>query len=156
MRVARVIAGLTTVTTAALGLSLVTAAGPAAAAERGAWRAYGNTNPITSSSSTWKCGVTGTVATNVVAQACAIRSVGGQYAQGAVIVRNNRSSLYSAAANTDLRNQDGLFLGEWECPSSGIAANSWSVCFGQTIYEYRSVMSEGMVNNGYLEWSPYV
>jgi hypothetical protein len=84
-----VVAGLTAAITAALGLSLATA-GPAAATESGTrtqglavaeasgtWRAYGNTNPITSSTSTWKCGSSTTVATNVIAQVCAIRSSSG-------------------------------------------------------------------------------
>ena len=54
MRVARVVAGLTAVITAGLGLSLATA-GPASATGSGTWRAYGNKNPFTSSSSTWRC-----------------------------------------------------------------------------------------------------
>lgn len=148
------VAASTTIITAALGLSLATA-GPAAAAESGNWRAYGNTNPITSSSSTWHCAGTKTIATNVGAQVCAIRSSGGGSVQGAVIVRNNRSSLYSVQAAMDLYNSSGK-LGAWVCPSSGVGANSWSVCFGQTISHSRSVDSVGIANGVSLGISPKV
>ena len=73
-------AGSTAVITAALGLSPATA-GPASAAD-GSWRAYGNTNLITSSSSTWKCGSTEQIASNVGVQVCAIRSASGTSVQG--------------------------------------------------------------------------
>ena len=151
----RVIAGLTASITAALGLSLATA-GPAAAAERGSWRAYGNTNPISSSSSKWRCGGTETVDTNVFAQVCAIRSPSGSHVQAAVIVRNNRSNLYSAVAAMDLYTRSGSRQGEWECSSSGVGANSWSVCFGRTLTQASPVYSAGYANGVYLALSPYI
>lgn len=154
MRVARMVAGSTTIITAALGLSLATAA-PAAAAESGSWRAYGNTNPITSSSATWHCAGTKAITTNVGAQVCAIRSAGGGAVQAAVIVRNDRSSLYSVQAAMDLYNSSGE-LGSWVCSSSGVGANSWSVCFGRTISQSGSVDSVGVVNGVDLGKSPKV
>ncbi|MQS37689.1 hypothetical protein FFZ77_19240 [Streptomyces katsurahamanus] len=154
MRAARTVAGSTAIITAALGLGLATAS-PAAAVE-GNWRAYGNTNPITSSSSTWRCADSRVIATNVSAQVCAIRSSGGGSVQGAVIVRNNRSSLYSVQAWMDLNNSSAGGLGFWTCSSSGVGANSWSVCFGRTISFSGSVTSVGTANNEPLNMSPAV
>ncbi|WP_338496089.1 hypothetical protein [Streptomyces sp. SJL17-4] len=154
MRVARMAAGSIAIITAALGLSLSTA-GPAAAADSGSWRAYGNTNPITSSSSTWHCAGTKTIATNVGAQVCAIRSQGGGSVQAAVIVRNNRSSLYSVQAAMDLYSSSGK-LGAWLCSSSGVGANSWSVCFGKTLSQSGAVDSVGNANGVNLGISPKV
>jgi hypothetical protein len=119
-----------------LGMSLATAG--TATADPGYWRAYGNKNPITSSASTWECGrsVELYYQTNVVAQTCAVKNVARDGAQAALIVRNNRSSTYIVSAATDLRSGfDGL-MGVWRCPSSGVAANSWSVCFGVTLPIY--------------------
>ncbi|MGW7263257.1 hypothetical protein [Streptomyces sp. NPDC054842] len=141
-----------------LGLSLATA-GPAGATEAGSWRAYGNTNPITSSSATWQCAGSKTVATSVLAQVCAIRSSGGGTVQAAVIVRNNRSSLFSASANMDLYTAaSAAYLGDWACASSGVGANSWSVCFGKTLSKPSSVKvnSAGLLNNVNLGQSPNV
>ncbi|MEU4254493.1 hypothetical protein AB0F15_44600 [Amycolatopsis sp. NPDC026612] len=123
-------------------------AGPAAAsaAATGSWHAYGNTNPITSSASTWSCAGSKALTTNVLAQVCAIRSPGHASVQGAVIVRNNRSSLYSVAAAMDLYTSSGDKLGDWACASSGVGANSWSVCFGSTLAERSSVNSVGIAN----------
>jgi hypothetical protein len=155
MRVRRVVAGLTAIITAVLGLSLATV-GPAAATESGSWRAYGNTNPITSSSSTWHCAITQPIGTNVGAQVCAIRSAGGGAVQGAVIVRNNRASLYSVTAAMDLYTSSNIYLGDWVCPSSGVGANSWSVCFGRTLTQSSPVNSAGAANGAYLGISPFV
>jgi hypothetical protein len=125
------VAGLTAVVMAVLGLSLVTA-GPAAAAT-GSWQAYGNTNPITSSASRWVCGPSKPVEVNVVAQACVIRSPSGTSVQAAVIVRNNRSSLYSVEAAVEMWDWLLVYqLNVWECSRSGVGAHSWSVCFGRT------------------------
>ncbi|MER6244353.1 S1 family peptidase [Streptomyces griseorubiginosus] len=121
---------------------------PAAAA--GVWRAYGNTNPITSSSSTWRCGGSKTIATNVLAQVCAIRSSSGTGVQAAVIVRNNQAGLYGAQARMDLYTASGTHLGDWKCPSSGVGANSWSVCFGTTLAQSSPVNSFGALNGTYL------
>ncbi|MFD4634021.1 hypothetical protein ACFVYR_20040 [Streptomyces sp. NPDC058284] len=163
MRVKRTGAGSIVAVTAVLGLSLATVGpaaatglgpaaardlgpaaardlGPAAAADVGTWRAYGNTNPITSSPDTWKCAGSKTVAASVLAQVCAIRSSGGGSVRAAVIVRNNRSSLYSARAIVDLYTAAPVTpLGLWECASSGVGANSWSVCFGKTLSKPSSV-----------------
>ncbi|MGW0538498.1 hypothetical protein [Streptomyces sp. NPDC003032] len=158
MRVTRTGAGSIVAITAVLGLSLATA-DPAAAADAGTWRAYGNTNPITSSSATWKCAGSKTVATSVLAQVCAIRSSGGGSVQAAVIVRNNRSSLYSARAIVDLYTATpATYLGLWECASSGVGANSWSVCFGKTLSKPSSVKvnAAGFLNNVDLGQSPNV
>jgi hypothetical protein len=143
----RFLAGVTTIATAGLALGLAAAApASASAAATGSWHAYGNTNPITSSSSTWHCAGSKAVTTNVVAQVCAIRSPGGASVQGAVIVRNNRSSLYSVAASMDLYTTSGTKLGDWACASSGVGANSWSVCFGSTLPQSSPVNSMGFAN----------
>lgn len=155
MRITRMAVGLTATITGMLAIGMATAE-PAAAAESGSWRAYGNTNPITSSSSTWHCATTETIATNVSAQVCAIRSADGGSVQGAVIVRNNRSSLYSVAADMDLYTSSAVDRGLWECATSGVGANSWSVCFGQTLTESRPVNSAGAANSVGLGLSPYV
>ncbi|MET9634075.1 hypothetical protein ABZX92_42145 [Lentzea sp. NPDC006480] len=48
-------------------------------------------------------------------------------------MRNNRSSLFGTAASVEVRDRFTLdTLGVWDCPTSGVAANSWSVCFGAT------------------------
>ncbi|KDN23326.1 hypothetical protein [Amycolatopsis rifamycinica] len=149
----RTLAGLTVIA-AGLGLGVATAS-PAAAAT-GTWRAYGNTNPITSSSATWHCAGSKTIATSVVAQVCAIRSAGGGAVQGAVIVRNNRSALFSVDASMDLYTSSSTKLGFWSCASSGVGANSWSVCFGQTLTQSSSVDSAGTAKGVGLGVSPFV
>src|SRR5690349_11263058 len=83
------------------GLSLATAS-PAGAATSSSWKAYGNTNPITSSDSRWRCGSTRTVVPNVLAQVCAVRSANGHDVRTAVIVRNNQSRPYSAETTARL------------------------------------------------------
>lgn len=155
MRVTQLVAALAAVVAAVLGVSLVTAA-PAAAAESGTWNAYGNTNPITSSPSQWQCAGSRTVVTSVIAQVCAIRSVAGSHVQGAVVVRNNRSSVYSVRAVVHLYTSAGTELGVWTCPLSGVAANSWSVCFGRTLAWSGRVRATGYANDVYLGTSPYV
>ncbi|MGW3991104.1 S1 family peptidase [Streptomyces sp. NPDC004830] len=127
--------------------STVAVPAPAAA---GTWRAYGNTNPVTSSSSTWRCASSKTISTGVIAQVCAIRSSNGSGVQGAVIVRNNQSGLYGAEARMDLYTASGTHLGDWKCPSSGVGANSWSVCFGTTLSQSSQVNSFGALNGTYL------
>ena len=74
---------------------------------------------------------------DVIAQACAVKSATLTAAQVALIVRNNWSSLFGVSTAQELwmANTYGemLFrLGAWNCPYSGVAAHSWSVCFGQT------------------------
>ncbi|WP_328998008.1 hypothetical protein OHA18_26525 [Kribbella sp. NBC_00709] len=100
----------------------------------GAWRAYGNTNPITSSSSTWRCTKSVGAGWNINAQLCAVRSAFSAGAQAAVIVRNNSGDLVSAEAYAELWDDPhGEEIASWACGKSGVAANSWSVCFGHTV-----------------------
>ncbi|MFC7617183.1 hypothetical protein ACFQV2_30915 [Actinokineospora soli] len=145
---------MATVVATVFGLSVATAG--SAAAATGEWRAYGNTNPITSSSSTWHCNLTVIIATDVSAQVCAIRSASKTSVQGAVIVRNNTSSLFSASALIYVYNAHGFPQGEWQCPSSGVGANSWSVCFGQSFTFENVVRAYGKANTSPLGFSPYV
>ncbi|MFE3828598.1 hypothetical protein [Streptomyces sp. NPDC059092] len=156
MRVTRMVAGFTAAVTAVLGLNLATA-GSAAAAESGSWRPYGNTNPITSSSSLWRCATTVHIQSDVLAQVCAVRASqgNGTGVQAAVIVRNNKSSSYRATATADLGDSTG-YVGEWECSPSGVGANSWSVCFGRTITHGGWVDSAGRLNGVQLGISPTV
>ncbi|WP_328664440.1 hypothetical protein [Streptomyces sp. NBC_00328] len=76
--------------------------------------------------------------------------------QAAVIVRNNRSSLYGATAAMDLYTSSGTYLGDWACESSGVGANSWSVCFGKTLTQSSQVNSYGAANGAALGQSPNV
>jgi hypothetical protein len=104
-----------------------------ATAATAGWTPYGNTNPITSSSSSWRCRSTYPVTNTVGAQVCTVRSPAGKV-RGAVIVRNNNSYLYSVRASMTVYYEDegfrGDFRGSWSCESSGVGANSWAVCFG--------------------------
>ncbi len=141
------------VVTAVLGLSLA-AVSPAVAAS-GAWRSYG-TDPVGTGRSLWSCGAYKAVTTNVTARACAIRSATSNTSvQGAVVVRNDRSSLYSVEAATDLSNSTlSTFYGRWTCSSSGVGAHTWSVCYGVTISVPVRVVSGGGANGVNLGVSP--
>lgn len=149
----RVFAGLATIVTVVLGLSLAVAG--SAAADTGVWRAYGNTNPITSSDSRWWCESTVTVASNVGAQICAIRSASGSSVQGAVIVRNNRSSLFKTDASMALFSRSGPLGRNYMCYRSGVAANSWSVCYGKTLARRGGTMVQGHAHDEWLGNTPY-
>ncbi|MBQ1073356.1 hypothetical protein KBX06_09300 [Micromonospora sp. C31] len=76
--------------------------------------------------------------------------------QAAVIVRNNRSSLYSLAAVMNMTNVYRESQGEWVCPLSAVGANSWSVCFGRTFTYGAQVASGGSANAVGLGWSAFV
>ena len=119
-------------------LMLFSAAGAVAlqaTAATAGWVSYGSTNPITSSSSSWKCGTTKPVTTDgqVLSQVCTVRSPTGQSVRGAVIVRNNKTSLFTTIAGMVVYySYPGAFRDNSDCSESGIAPNSWSVCFGTT------------------------
>jgi hypothetical protein len=155
MRTTRTIAGATASITAALGLTLALA-GPASAHD-GTWVAYGSTNPITSSTSLWHCATSRSYELDVVAQSCAVRSYNGtgDGVQGAIIVRNNRSTTFVGGAVVSL-STSSEWLGDWLCNSSGIAAHSWSVCFSSTILESSQVVAEGFLNNSSYGDSPSI
>jgi hypothetical protein len=88
----------------------------------------------------------------MVAQTCTIRS--GNYVQGAVIVRNNRPTIYNVGAVVYTYDDlNGSSLGAWLCPNSGVAAHSWSVCFGATIVSGHRAYSGGTANNNDLYYS---
>ncbi|KJK43778.1 hypothetical protein UK23_31985 [Lentzea aerocolonigenes] len=146
MRAKRTIA----VITALLGLSLATAAPASAAA--GSWVSYGNRNPITTSTATWRCAGSEQIAPSVLAQVCAVRSANGLYYQGAVIVRNNRSALFSTTAQMSVINQTDVVEGTWVCPSSGVGANSWSVCFGRSQQQGTFALAERASGYGHGWW----
>jgi len=132
-------------------LMLFSAAGAVAlqaTAATAGWVSYGSTNPITSSSARWRCNSTKAIGTNVGAQVCTVRSADGKGVQGAVIVRNNNSYVYDTSATMLVYYDYGNLRGSWSCPSSGVAANSWSVCFGSTFAGYNNNYStEGTANN---------
>ncbi|WIV52882.1 hypothetical protein [Amycolatopsis nalaikhensis] len=126
-----------------LGVTLATAGTAAAsAASTGTWRPYGNTNPILSSASHWNCTPTVESPSGIKWQVCAVRTVSGTGVQGAVIVRNNRSTSTSMAATVRLQASD--LDRTWTCGRSGVAANSWSVCFGSTITQLGGVTVTGI------------
>jgi hypothetical protein len=129
----------------ALGATVAMAAG---------WRPYGNTSPITSG---WACGTTRRVTDNetVLGQVCTVRSADRRFVTGAVIVRNNNSFLYSTSAGVTLFYPNGNRKGHWSCSLSGVAANSWSVCFGTTVpANGDSYYTYGYANTRSLLYSP--
>jgi hypothetical protein len=119
--------------------SLLSTATPAAAAT-GRWGGYGNTNPITSSSSSWSCNETRALATSVGAQICAVKAPKGSWFQAAVIVRNNQPSRFYVSADMTMRSLVDGVRGTWTCPSEPVAAKTWSVCFGETLDEYSNTV----------------
>ena len=140
--------------TATVGLSVVTVS-PAFAA-RGSWTPYGKNNPINVG---WKCGPTATVASSVYAQACVIRSTSVlNRVQAAVIVHNKRGTGYSANAEANLHENTaeryGIGDGSWTCSSSGLAQDSYSVCFGATQVYADGALADGYANGTYLDYSP--
>ncbi|WP_326581887.1 hypothetical protein OG250_23585 [Streptomyces sp. NBC_00487] len=143
-------------TGAIVGGSLLVTTTAAAAEEIGSWKPYGDTNPITSSSSTWSCNSSREIAPNVVAQVCSIRSPKGGSVQGAVIVRNNNLALFSTTAEVDLVNATNVEVGYWKCRSSGVGPKSWSVCFGDTRPYSGWVNSGGLAGGISLGISPGV
>ncbi|MBN6039602.1 hypothetical protein [Amycolatopsis sp. 195334CR] len=146
----RILAGTTAIAAVVLGAAPATAA-----AADGTWKAYGNTNPITSSASTWTCGGTKSIATSVGAQVCMVVTPNRESMQGAVIVRNNKSSTFSTSAAMHLYRPSGAeVLDGWVCHTSGVAANSWSVCFGKTITHPGPTRAEGFANGKVLGSSP--
>jgi hypothetical protein len=112
--------------------------------------------PAEPRAATWHCAGSKTIATSVAARVCAIRSAGGGAVQGAVIVRNNRSALFSVNATMDLVTSSGADLGLWTCASSGVVAKSWSVCFGRTLPQSSPVNSVGSAKGVDLDVSPFV
>lgn len=121
-----------------------------ATAAMAGWRPYGNTSPITSG---WECGTTGRITTDgrVLGQACTVRSADRRFVTGAVIVRNNNSYLYTTTAGMSVYYSNGDRKGNWYCTSSGVAANSWSVCFGTTFTaDGNSYYTRGSVNNSLI------
>ncbi|AXB44280.1 hypothetical protein [Amycolatopsis albispora] len=81
---------------------------------------------------------------SVLAQTCLVKSPDGDAMQGAVIVRNNQSSLYQANVSVSLFRPSGhQVLEDWDRPKSGVGAKSWSVCFGKTITYPGSTRAEG-------------
>jgi hypothetical protein len=106
-----------------------------ATAAMAGWTPFGNTNPITSTGGKWRCQSTQPISNNVGAQVCTIRFPSTDdypygRIQGAVIVRNNNNYLYSVRANMTVYYENGGPRGDYSCSSSGVGANSWSVCFG--------------------------
>jgi hypothetical protein len=161
MKIGKLAASMVAVVAVVLGLGLTTVSTAAAADSLpGRWVAYGTKNPISTSTSEWRCGTTWpvTASGDVVAQVCVIATPDFERGQGAVIVRNNRSSLYGAEAAVDLSKNVGgheQFWDRWECPRSGVGAKSWSVCFGDTrVLPLFEVRARGGVNGVDLGVSP--
>ncbi|NRQ33565.1 hypothetical protein HII36_17155 [Nonomuraea sp. NN258] len=133
-------------------------AGPAAIAASGIWRSYGNTNPITPGSGTWRCQSPRPVDADaqVNGRVCVIRSPNGTSAvRAAVIVRNDGSGSYTATAALGLYTSSAL-IGSWACSSAEVAAHSWSVCFGQARTVRGRAYARGTVNAVDLGRSPWV
>jgi hypothetical protein len=149
VRFKRSAAALMAVLSAVLGLNLLFAS--PAAASAGRWVPYGNDNPIDGSPSHWKCGATRQLLSDIYAQACVIRTPDYSGVQTAVIVRNERPRLASVQAETQIfrRNETDIlaYFDYWTCDSSGVARNSWSVCFGKTLRMEDLVWSVGYVNH---------
>lgn len=150
----RVVAGLVSIA-AVVGLNVATA-GPAAAVGYGSWINYRNTNPITSSASTWACGSTEQIDTLVGAQTCAIRSPNGKYVQAAIIVRNNKATSYAVPLGKVSLKTPNAVLNLWNCTQVTATANSWLVCFGDTLTHQGTVRSAGIVDLDELTQSPWI
>jgi hypothetical protein len=130
---------------------------PATAAEE-FWLLFGNTNPITYTGGVWRCHSTVAVSKNVGAQVCTIRSGSGneESVGGVIIVRNNNNYPYDASASLAVYSEGSFISRSSSCPSSGVRANSWSVCFGSSIYNTRSrYYTGGYVNNTWLGYTGY-
>jgi hypothetical protein len=130
MKLKKVTTYAVAVVTAVFGFSVVNA-GPAAA-DPGVWRSF-KTSPTEAVYADWNCARTTPIETGVEAQACLIRSLyTGIDVQGAVIVHNRRDTLYPAEAAFTTGSNGGP---RWVCSRSGVAAKSWSVCYGGTWIE---------------------
>lgn len=148
MKLKRVTTYAVAVVTAVFGFGVVNAS--PAAADPGVWRSY-TTSPTSAVYADWNCATTTKIEDRVEAQACLIRSLyTGIDVQGAVIVHNRRGTLYPAEAafTTGPRGAP-----RYVCPRSGVAANSWSVCYGATWIETEtaSVFDAGV--NGKDLWT---
>jgi hypothetical protein len=124
-----------------------------------AWQPYGNTNPITSTSSNngwiWKCGPTKEVTSSILSQVCLVRTSDKRYLRGAVIVRNNRSSLFNSYANVKVADSISTIRSS-SCSSSGVGANSWSVCYGGDFFSWPySAYADGSTNGVPLSQTVY-
>jgi hypothetical protein len=131
-----------------------------ATAAMAGWRSYGNTNPITSTGGRWRCQTTKPLVPYVGAQVCTVRfpatvSVPYERVQGAVIVRNSTNNLYSVRASLSLYREDDSLMGSEFCSSSGVGANSWSVCFGDFVRAAGDsrYYTEGYANSKWLEYT---
>lgn len=123
-------------------LAAVFTAQPASAAA-GSWQPYGTsfTTP-----SNWYCSSTGNN-TLISSQTCVVRS--GAYVQAATIVRNLSSSAVSVRVEDQaIQTEWGTRIGRGDCVSSGVAANSVSVCFTPTVEWASPVNAWGTVWQG--------
>ncbi len=136
MRIKQIVAGLTATVVAFSGISLATAS-PAAAIPRveGHWVDYNRTNPAPAEY--WYCAASKLLATSVAARNCLILQNGT--VRTAIIVRNNRSTTFSAYAHADLINQNPYQeRATYYCDSKRLKKKSWTVCFGTVISELPS------------------
>ncbi|MER6915787.1 hypothetical protein ABT354_29280 [Streptomyces sp. NPDC000594] len=156
MRVTRAIVGLATAGAAVLGTAPATAA-PAGAVEAGVWGHYGDVDPITVSSSLWRCGDSRTITTGVIGRVCAVRAANGTGigVHTAVIVRNNRSTSFLAQADASMW-RSGVNMGHWICSAEWVEASTWSVCIGLTRHDAHSVSAKGWLNGWSVGSSPTV
>ena len=153
MRIIRVLAGSAAVIAAAAGVGLA-AAGPASAslppgggALAGSWRAFGGNNPIATSSSTWLCESSVPIGVNVVAQVCVVSAADDSSVQPAVIVRNNKATEYDAQASMSMVATNPGKSASYICSPSGVAPNSWSVCFGASVSNVGRAFVRGTAGN---------
>jgi hypothetical protein len=154
MRITQALTRSAAVIIAVAGVGLAVA-GPASASvppggnPLGTWHAFGNTNPISSSSSRWVCGITTQIGINVDAQVCVVESSDTISVQPAVIVRNDKPIEYNATAEMTLK-ETGIQNPRtftYDCPQSGVASRSWSVCFGNTVRNPAEVFASGRAGN---------
>ncbi|MBB6081786.1 hypothetical protein HNR57_007749 [Streptomyces paradoxus] len=71
-------------------------------------------------------------------------------------MRNNQDSIYVAKARVALYNPSTIQAGAWACSLSGLAKNSWSVCFGEALTKSGSVYAGGSANASGFGLSPDV
>lgn len=115
------------------------------ASASGSWQPYppgGFTTP-----SNWTCGPSDN-ASPFAAQTCTVRS--GNYVQTATIVSNGGQFEAITSIYQWMENSKYVQLTAGSCSSSGIAANSVSVCFTPTVYSPLPVKSRATSAFGVL------
>lgn len=118
-----------------------------ASASTGSWQPYGSSFTVPSN---WYCGTTDN-GPELSAQSCIVRS--GNYVQVVTIVKNRQPYQVVASVSQSMYNANDVRRTDGDCAASGLAANSFSVCFTNTVTSSILVSSSAVVSRaggGYL------